>query len=71
MTHVTLMLSDELAQQARAAGLLTDEAMAQLLRQALRGDSGGAPTDLSAARMSEPALARIWGNPEDAIYDHV
>ena len=36
MTPVTVSLPDDLAQQAQAAGLLTESALEQLLRRALR-----------------------------------
>lgn len=36
MTNVTLSLPDTLAQEARAAGLLTPEALERLLREAMR-----------------------------------
>jgi post-segregation antitoxin (ccd killing protein) len=36
MTPVTVSLPDDLAQQAQAAGLLTENALEQLLRRALR-----------------------------------
>lgn len=36
MTHVTVALPDDLAQQARAAGLLSEVAVTRLLRRALR-----------------------------------
>lgn len=39
MTHVTVSLPDDLAQQARAAGLLNEAAVARLLRRALREHS--------------------------------
>lgn len=36
MTHITLSLPDTLAQEARAAGLLTPEAVEAMLRERLR-----------------------------------
>ena len=36
MTHITVSLPDDLAQQARSAGLLSDEALASLLREAMQ-----------------------------------
>ena len=36
MTHITVSLPDDLAQQARSAGLLGDEAIATLLREAMQ-----------------------------------
>jgi hypothetical protein len=36
MTHITVSLPDDLAQQARSAGLLRDEAIATLLREAMQ-----------------------------------
>jgi hypothetical protein len=36
MTEVTMMLSDTLAQEARAAGLLTPQAVEAMLRERLR-----------------------------------
>jgi Arc/MetJ family transcription regulator len=36
MTHVTVSLPDDLAQQAQAAGLLNESAVVRLLRRALR-----------------------------------
>lgn len=36
MTNITLSLPDELARQAQSAGLLQDEAIAALLREAVR-----------------------------------
>ncbi len=41
MTHVTVSLPDDLAQQARAAGLLNEVAVERLLRRALREHSAG------------------------------
>lgn len=39
MTRVTVSLPDDLAQQAQAAGLLSERAVEQLLRRALREQS--------------------------------
>ena len=39
MTRVTMSLPDDLAQQAQAAGLLSESAVARLLRRALREHS--------------------------------
>jgi hypothetical protein len=36
MTNITIRLPDELARQAQSAGLLRDEAIAALLREAVR-----------------------------------
>lgn len=36
MTNITVSLPDDLAQQARSAGLLRDEAIAALLREAMQ-----------------------------------
>ncbi len=41
MTTVQIKLPDELAQDAQAAGLLTPEAMAAMLREQLRKQAGG------------------------------
>ena len=40
MTTVQIQLPDELAQDAQAAGLLTPEAMAAMLREQLRKQAG-------------------------------
>jgi hypothetical protein len=40
MTTVQIQLPDELAQNAQAAGLLTPEAMAAMLREQLRKQAG-------------------------------
>jgi hypothetical protein len=40
MTTVQIQLPDELAQEAQAAGLLTPEAMAVMLREQLRKQAG-------------------------------
>lgn len=40
MTTVQIQLPDELAQEAQAAGLLTPEAMAAMLREQLRKQAG-------------------------------
>jgi hypothetical protein len=36
MTNITVSLPDDLAKQARSAGLLRDEAIASLLREAMK-----------------------------------
>ena len=41
MTHITVSLPDDLAQQAQAAGLLSEGAVSRLLRRALREHSAG------------------------------
>jgi Arc/MetJ-type ribon-helix-helix transcriptional regulator len=40
MTRITVSLPDELAQRAESAGLLSDDAIRQLLEDAMRRDAG-------------------------------
>jgi len=40
MTQVTVSLPDDLAQRARSAGLLSDDAIRQLLEDAMRREAG-------------------------------
>jgi hypothetical protein len=40
MTELLITLPDDLAERARKQGLLTDEAIGQLLEQAVRGAAG-------------------------------
>lgn len=40
MTHLTVNLPDELAQRARQAGLLSDQAIQRLLEDAMRREAG-------------------------------
>jgi post-segregation antitoxin (ccd killing protein) len=65
MTPVTVSLPDDLAQQAQAAGLLTESAVEQMLRRALRQNRASARLGeifakldaLDEAPMSEAEIA--------------
>jgi len=50
MTSVTLVLPDDLAKQARAAGLLAGKPLEELIRRALHEQSAGSSSDESASR---------------------
>jgi len=58
MTHITVSLPDELAQQAQAAGLLDERGLTALLRRALREQS-------SSQRLGQ-LLAKLDAHPEQA-----
>jgi hypothetical protein len=64
MTELTVNLHDDLAQRARKAGLLTDEAIEKLLRAAIAREQG--ITELFAAM---DRMAVLLGEPmsEDEI----
>lgn len=67
MTTVAIELPDELAQKATAAGLLSAEAIANMLREQLRrraGESlhamwGGAPDDELTPEIEQEIVAEI------------
>lgn len=73
MKIVQISLPDDLARDAAEAGLLDPGQLEALLRASLKQiddahSSDGAITR-AAALTSAPALAAIWNNPEDAVYD--
>jgi hypothetical protein len=47
MTHLTVNLPDELAQRAKKAGLLSDEAIQRLLEDAMRREAGRKLLDIA------------------------
>jgi hypothetical protein len=47
MTHLTVNLPDELAQRARQAGLLSDQAIQRLLEDAMRREAGRKLLDIA------------------------
>ncbi len=49
MTRVTISLEDDLAARARAAGLLSDESIGDLLEQAIRRQAARELLDASAS----------------------
>lgn len=60
MTRVTVSLPDDLARQAQAAGLLSEAAVEQLLRRALREQGAGEQLGEIFARLdaqAEPPLS--------------
>jgi predicted flap endonuclease-1-like 5' DNA nuclease len=73
MKNVQISLPDDLARDAALAGLLDPAQIEALLRASLKQmddmlSSDGTITR-EAALTSAPALAAIWNNPEDAVYD--
>jgi hypothetical protein len=73
MKIVHISLPDDLARDAAEAGLLDPAQLEALLRASLKQIEGTASPDRAitraAALTSAPALAAIWNNPEDAVYD--
>jgi hypothetical protein len=66
MTELVIMLPDDLAERARKQGLLTDEAIGQLLEQAVRRAAGRKLLETaerlqtaSVAPMSEEDIVRL------------
>ena len=73
MKIVQISLPDDLARDAAEAGLLDPAQLEALLRASLKQMDEALSSDgtitRAAALTSTPALAAIWNNPEDAVYD--
>ena len=73
MKNVQISLSDDIARDAAAAGLLTSEVLEAVLRDCLeqREKNGLMDHDLVcyATLASMPELSAIWNNPEDDVYN--
>jgi hypothetical protein len=67
MTTVQIQLPDELAQEAQAAGLLTPEAMAAMLREQLRKQAGESLRAMWAGTPSEELTPEIEQMIDDEV----
>ena len=73
MKNIQIALPDDLARDAAEAGLLDSAQLEAMLRASLKQMEDALSSDSAlvraAAMTSAPALAAIWNNPEDAVYD--
>ena len=70
MTIIEIQLSDKLAEDAQAAGLLTPEAIERLLREQLRKQAGEALRDMWARVPREeltPEIAQMINEEVQAV----
>ena len=69
MTNITVSLPDDLAQQARSEGLLQDEVIAALLREAVRRRAGERLSEvMDKLAAIEPPLTQEEIDAEIAAY---
>ena len=73
MKNIQIALPDDLASDAAEAGLLDSAQLEALLRASLKQMADALSSDVAITRAatltSAPALAAIWNNPEDAVYN--
>ena len=66
MKQIPCRISDELHEKLRKIAFEERTSIAELIRKALNEKY---LKKYEAAIISEPALMRIWNNPEDSLYD--
>ena len=66
MKQIPCRISDELHEKLRKIAFEERTSIAELIRKALNEKY---LKKYEAAIISEPALMRVWNNPEDSLYD--